>query len=290
MTIAIGQYNQLVITKIVEFGLYLDGGDPEQGGWGEILLPKRYLPAEPCNVGEKLTVFVYFDSEDRIIATTDTPKACVGEFAYLRVSDVNRAGAFLDWGLPKEVLAPYQEQAKPMRQGVFYVVYLYQDPESERITASSKLSRFLDKTPTDTAYNVGQGVNALIMAKTDLGYKAIINHRHTGLFYDNEIFTTLSIGQSVTATIHKIRDDGKIDLRLDAPSKQDLSELEQTIVDKLIANHGVLRLGDKTPPAVIYQSLGVSKKNFKRAVSRLYKQRLIVVEAERILLPKNNKN
>lgn len=281
-TLRIGDFNTLTVTRAVDYGVYLDAGDPDHGGWGEVLLPARYVPAD-CTAGDDLSVFIYFDSEDRLIATTDTPKAKVGEFAFLRVVDVNNAGAFLDWGLPKDVLVPYVEQSKTMRKGAFYVVYLYQDDESERITASSKLKRFLDITPKN--YRLGDRVEGLVMAETDLGYKVIINHRHTGMLYANEVFTALKIGQKVRVSVRKIRDDGKLDLRLPQPDKHDLSELEQTILQRLKANHGILALGDKTPPEVIYRGLGISKKNFKRAISRLYKARLIIVEAERIRLP-----
>lgn len=275
----IGDFNTLSVIKTTEIGVYLDGGNPHDDGWGDILLPARYVPAH-CEVGDELCVFLYFDSEDRLIATIDVPKAKVGEFAYLRVVDVNRAGAFLDWGLSKDVLCPYVEQAKPLRKGFYALVYLYQDDESERITASSKLSKFLDKTEKN--FRVGQTLNGLVMAPTDLGYKVIINQAHTGMLYQNEVFSELKIGQNVTVQIQKIRDDGKIDLRLPRPDKNDLSELEQDIMRRLSANHGVLALGDKAPPEEIYRVLGVSKKNFKRAISRLYKQRLIVVEAQRI--------
>lgn len=283
MNIAIGQYNTLSVTKIVDFGLYLDGGDEESGGWGEILLPARYVPAD-CHVGSEIRVFIYFDSEDRIIATTETPKASVGQFAYLRVIDVNAAGAFLDWGLSKDLLVPYPQQANKMRQGAYYLVYVYQDEESERVTASSKLSHFLNQTPP--TYSVKQSVNAIVMATTDLGYKVIIENQHTGMLYHNEVFQPLKIGQQITVNIKKIREDNKIDVLIDNPTKHDLSDLEQQILNKLAANNGILWMGDKTAPDVIYAAFSVSKKNFKRAVSRLYKQRLINVEAERITATK----
>ncbi len=277
----IGDNNALKVLKLADIGAFLDGGDPQMGGWGEVLLPSRDVP-EGCSEGDVVDVFLYFDSEDRLIATTEQPKAKVGEFAFLRVDDVNRAGAFLDWGLPKDVLVPYSEQSKPMRQGAFYVVYLYQDEESERITASSKLSKFLDKQPP--SYRQGQRLQGLVMSPTDLGYKVIINHAHTGMLYHNEVFTSLNIGQRVEVAIKKIRDDGKIDLQLPQPKKSDLSDLEQDILSRLRNQHGVLSVGDKTPPEVIYRLFGVSKKNFKRALSRLYKARLITVFAERITL------
>lgn len=281
MTITIGQYNTLTVTKIVDFGVYLDGGNPNDYGWGEILLPGRYVPAD-CEVGHEIRVFIYFDSEDRIISTTEQPKATVGQFAYLRAVDVNAAGAFLDWGLPKDLLVPYSQQTNKMRKGAYYLVYVYQDEESERVTASAKLSRYVNKTPPD--YSNRQAVSGIVMAETDLGYKIIIEHQHTGMLYHNEVFQPLSVGQQITAQIKKIRADNKIDLQLAAPDKRNLSELEQHILDKLAANHGVLRVGDKTDPKVIYALFSVSKKNFKRAISRLYKQRLILIEAERLLL------
>ncbi len=277
----IGDNNALKVLKQSDIGAFLDGGDPHAGGWGEILLPARYVP-ENCAEGDVLDVFLYFDSEDRLIATTDQPKAKVGEFAFLRVDDVNRAGAFLAWGLPKDVLVPYGEQSKPMRQGAFYVVYLYQDEESERIVASSKLNKFLNKHPP--AYRQGECVKGLVMSPTDLGYKIIINHAHTGMLYHNEVFTSLNIGQQLEVIVKKIRDDGKIDLLLPQPKKHDLSELEQEILSRLSHHNGALSVGDKTPPEVIYRSFGVSKKNFKRALSRLYKARLITVAPERIQL------
>lgn len=279
MTIKIGQWQTLVVTKLVDFGVYLDGGDVAQGGWGEILLPRRYVP-QGCEVDQALSVFIYFDSEDRIIATTEKPKATVGEFAYLRAKDVNPAGAFLDWGLPKDLLVPYAEQANKMRVGAYYIVYIYLDDESERITASSRVSRFVDQQSGD--YHAGDTVNLLVMATTDLGYKCIINHQHWGMLYHNEVFEVLAVGQKIPALIKKIRQDGKIDLCLPQPKKEDLSELEQTIMARLTANQGHLRVGDKTDPKDIYRLFKVSKKNFKRALSRLYKQRLIVVEAEQI--------
>lgn len=279
VNLCIGNVNRLTVVKTVNFGVYLDGGNPNDGGWGEILLPLREVPSD-CTIGDQLSVFIYFDSEDRLIATSKPPLASVGKFAFLRVVDVNRAGAFLDWGLPKDVLVPYTEQTKPMRKGAFYVVYVYQDEESKRITASSKLSKFLDNT--ETTYHVGDCVEGLIMAQTDLGYKVIINHAHTGMVYQNEVFSPLNIGQTLTVVVKKIRHDGKIDLRVPQPDKHDLSDLEHTIMQRLSTNHGVLALGDKTPPKDVYRVLGVSKKHFKRAISRLYKQRLIVVEDNRI--------
>lgn len=280
--IQIGKYNTLNVIKAVDFGLYLDGGDPDDGGWGNILLPSRYVPAN-ANVGDNLKVFIYFDSEDRIIATCEKPKAIVGEFAYLRVADVNAAGAFLDWGLPKDLLVPYAEQSRKMRQGAYYVVRLYQDDESQRITGSTRLGQFLDQTPPP--YQRGDKHRGLVMAKTDLGYKVIIEHQHTGMLYHNEVFCSLTIGQSLEVIIAHIRQDNKIDLRLQTPDKSDLSELEQAIMDKLHANQGLLHISDKTPPQTIYQTFSVSKKHFKRAISRLYKQRQIVITPDSIHLP-----
>ncbi len=283
--IKIGKYNTLVVTKVVDFGLYLDGGDIDAGGWGNILLPARYVPAD-INIGDEVNVFIYFDSEDRIIATTETPKVSVDEFAFLRVVDVNKAGAFLDWGLPKDLLVPYVQQANRMQTGAYYVVYVYQDDESERVTASAKLSKFLDKTPAN--YKKNKKLSGLVMAKTDLGYKVIIENAHTGMLYHNEVFTKLNIGQKVNVFINKIRDDGKIDLRLETIKKTELSTLEQQILSRLSANNGILKMNDKTPPEEIYRAFSVSKKNFKRALSHLYKQRLIIIEKDYIKDVKTN--
>ena len=186
--IKVGTYNELNIVKEVDFGLYLDGGQ----NFGEVLLPKRYVTDE-MNIGDSITVFLYFDSEDRLIATTQKAKAIAGEFTSLKVIDTNRAGAFLDWGLPKDLLVPFNQQKVAMKTGFGYVVYVYQDDISERLLASSKLDRFLDKVPAE--YKVGEKVDLLIADRTDIGFKAIINHKHWGVIFENDVFGDLGIGK-----------------------------------------------------------------------------------------------
>ncbi len=272
----IGHYNRLRISKQVDFGVYLEGG-----AYGEILLPRRYVPSS-VQVGQELEVFIYLDSEDRLIATTEKPLATVGECAFLRVVDVNRHGAFLDWGLPKDLLVPHNEQAIPMQVGQSYVVYLYVDEQSESIVASSQLSRHLSEL--GYYFKVGQAVDLLIYATTDLGFKAVINQTHLGLLYKTEVFQTLQVGQSVKAYIKHIRSDRKIDLSLKAPGVIVADALAQKILRHLEQQGGSSDLTDKAPPERIYAEFQVSKAHFKRALGLLYKQKVIVLSKDKISL------
>ena len=206
----IGRFNRLQIVKHTGFGLYLNGGND-----GDILLPNRYIPKdEPTEVGDWLNVFIYFDSEDKIIATTEQPKAQVGDFASLKVVAKNNVGLFLDWGLPKDVLLPYSEQKKPLEEGSYVVVHLYLDKHTSRVIATSRLDRYLDKTPA--RYKAGEQVELLVVERTDLGHKAIINGLHWGLIHKNEAFKYLRGGQHETGYIREMRADGKISLSLSA--------------------------------------------------------------------------
>jgi len=205
---AIGRYNSLQVTKYTDFGLYLDGGAD-----GEILLPKRYIPkGEAMEVGDWLNVFVYLDSEDRLIATTQKPKVQVGGFASLKVVEINRVGLFLDWGLPKDLLLPHSEEKRPLQVGDYCVVYVYLDQRTRRITATARLDRHLDKTPV--RYETGQEVDLLVVEKTDMGFKAIINNEHWGLIHNNEVFKFLRGGMRERGFIREVRADGKISLSL----------------------------------------------------------------------------
>lgn len=275
-TIHIGQYNHLELIKQVDFGVYLDAEH-----LGSILLPKRYVP-EGAAIGDYLDVFLYMDSEDLLIATTLKPKAQVGECAYLKVTDVNAAGAFMDWGLPKEVLVPYNEQHKPMEVGRSYVVYLFLDPYTDRIVASSKLSRHLSETNTD--FKPQQAVDLLICGRSDMGYKAVIEHTHLGLIHKDEAFKTLGYGQSVQGYIQRIREDHKIDLSLQLPAAESRDDLTSAIMAHLAANGGSSELTDKCAPDLIYKTFNVSKNNYKKALGKLYKDRKIVIEKDRITL------
>ncbi len=272
----LGKYNDLRVVKELDFGLYLDGDE-----LGEILLPIRQVPpkTQPDDIIE---VFLYKDSEDRIIATTREPYAIVEEFAVLRVAEVNKTGAWLDWGLDKHLLVPFCEQKQDMEEGKTYLVYVYVDIESQRLVASSKLDKFLDNIPPE--YEVGQEVDLLISNKSDIGYTAVINNMHSGLIYENEVFQKITRGQKIKGYIKKLRDDDKIDLILQKPGFQKIDNISQLILNKLKSEGGFLSVTDKSQPDEIKRLFEISKKNFKKAIGTLYKQRLIVIEKEGIKL------
>lgn len=272
----IGKLNTLRVVKEVDFGLYLDGGEH-----GEILIPKRYVP-EGAKPEDMLEVFIYLDSEDRIIATTEKPYIMVGEFALLKVVSVTRMGAFLDWGLPKDLLVPFREQKMDMEEGKYYIVTVYLDYDSKRLVASAKIEKFLDNVPAD--YQVGEEVDLLIVNSTDLGFNAIINSGHTGVLYKNEVFQPLRKGDRVKGYIKKIREDEKIDLILQKPGYQKVDDISMSIVDILKKHNGYLPITDKTNPDEIYKVFGVSKKTFKKAIGSLYKLRIISIQDDGIKL------
>ena len=276
MSIELGKFNQLEVVKQVDFGMYLDGGEE-----GEILLPTRYVP-EDCKVGDWLNVFLYLDNEERLIATTLTPLVQVGEFACLEVSWVNQFGAFLNWGLMKDLFVPFSEQKMKMQVGNKYVIHAYIDDESFRIVASAKVDRYLSKEKAP--YQPGEEVTILIWQKTDLGFKAIIENMYSGLLYDSEIFQTLHTGDTLKAYIKQVREDGKIDLILQKPGFEKVDDFSKTLY-RYIADHGGrIGLNDKSPAEEIYDVFGVSKKTFKKAVGDLYKKRLILLHEDGIEL------
>ncbi len=276
---SVGRYNTLQVVKHTDFGLYLDGG-PE----GEILLPKRYIPKDtPSEVDDWLNVFVYLDSEDKLIATTEKVKVQVGQFASLKVVEINSIGIFLDWGLPKDLLMPYSEEKRQMRAGEYCVVHVYLDRRTRRITATAKLDRYLDKTPAN--YRVGQQVDLLVVEESPMGFKAIINNQHWGLIHKNEVFKFLRSGKQEKGYIKEIRDDGKIALSLQPVGEGAASSLHEQILARLKAADGVLPVSDKSDPQVISDLFGVSKGNFKKAIGALYKSGQIVIHDNRIELP-----
>ncbi len=276
----LGKHNTLRVVKRLPFGSYLVDAKDEAGE--EILLPKRYEPKD-LKVDDQLEVFVYLDSEDRIIATTETPKASVDSFAFLTVKDVNKVGAFVDWGLSKDLLIPFSEQPRRMKVGESWVIYVFLDDRKERITGSAKIDHWLKDT---TFYlKQGQAVDLMIYAQTDLGFKAIINNDYSGILYNNEIFQPLKIGDTLTGYIKKIRDDNKIDLSLqDKPPEATRDSLSATILEDLKQQGGTSNLTDKSPPEAIYQQYGVSKKSYKKALGSLYKKRLIKITEKQIEL------
>jgi len=271
---AIGLLNELEIVKEVDFGLYLDGG-----AQGEILLPKRYVP-ENYKVGDQIEVFIYLDSEDRLIATTETPLAMVGDFAMLKVVSTTPVGAFMEWGLQKDLLVPFREQQFPMEEGRNYLVFVYVDDETQRIVGSSKLDKFVDNLPVD--YETGEEVDLIIAGKTDLGYKAIIDNSHWGLIFKNEVFQPLKTGDRLKGYIKNVRPDEKIDLVLQKPGYEKIDSIAQGVLDRLKEAGNFLPVNDKTDPNEISKLFGISKKNFKKAIGSLYKQRLITIEEEGI--------
>jgi predicted RNA-binding protein (virulence factor B family) len=264
----IGRRNTLRIVREAPPGLYLDAGE-----LGEVLLPGRYIP-ENVQPGDELDVFLYFDSEDRLVATTETPLAMVGDFVELHVISASRpVGAFLDWGLAKDLLLPMREQERPARVGQWVVVHVFEDPVSGRIVASSRLRRFLNKTPP--TYKQGQRVNALIFGRTPLGFKAVVDHAHLGLLYEAETSANLRIGQTTHAYVRSVRSDGKIDLRLDRSGYKRVAPLTKQITDALEAKGGYLPLNDSSSPDEIRAMFDTSKKAFKQALGALLKERKI---------------
>jgi hypothetical protein len=274
--VEIGKMNNLQVVKSLDHGIYLDGGD-----LGEILMPSRYVP-ESCEVGDSLEVFIYLDSADLLLATTETPYVMVGECAYLKVVDVNQAGAFMDWGLPKDLLVPYGEQISPLKIGQSYTVLAYLDENTNRIAATQKLDSHLSEEAQ--YFKPGQAVDILIFGKTELGYKAVVNNTHIGLIYKNEVFQTLTHGEKLKGFIKAIREDRKIDLCLQLPGKDAREDLKTRILDHLQKNDGESNLTDKSSPEDIYQCFAVSKKNYKKAIGTLYKKRLIRIEEDKIKL------
>lgn len=276
MSILLGKYNQLEVVKFVDFGLYLNGGDD-----GEILLPKRYIP-EGTKEGDLLSVFLYLDNEERLVATTQTPLIQVGEFGYLEVSWVNQYGAFLNWGLMKDLFVPFREQKMRMVQGKSYIVYCYQDEESFRLMASAKVDKFLSKDRPP--YEAGEQVNILIWQKTELGFKAIVENKYAALLYDSEIFQPLHTGMQLKAFVKQVREDGKIDLILQKAGPRKVDDFAETLLKYIREHNGFTSFNDKSDAEEIYQTFGVSKKTFKKAVGELYKMRLIILQPDGISL------
>jgi uncharacterized protein len=272
----IGKYNTLRVIKEVDFGVYLDG---EQEG--EILMPVRYVPKN-CKVGDSVDVFLYLDSEDRPVATTEKPYAQVGEFAMLRVKSVNKIGTFLDWGIMKDLLVPFREQKVTMEEERSYLVYIYVDAESKRIVASAKLNKFLNKTVPE--YTVGQQVDLVVESETDLGFKAIVNNSHWGILYENEVFEQLDKGLKIKGYIKKIRTDDKIDLSLQPIGYDKVDPISQMILDQLNGVGGFIAVSDKSDAEQVYRVFGISKKSFKQAIGALYKKRLITIGTDGIRL------
>ena len=270
--IRLGRTNRLQVVREAEQGLYLSGG-PDGG----ILLPNKYVP-EGAKVGDELEVFVYLDQQERLTATTLKPLAQVGDFAWLTVSWVNNFGAFLNWGLEKDLFVPFREQKMKMQKDRSYLVHLHVDPETYRIMASAKVEHWLS---TDVPpYRPGQQVEVLVWQKTDLGFKVIVENQYAGLLYDNEVFRELHSGNRLSAYVRQVRPDGKIDLALQKQGQRAVTDFSDVLLAHIQDNDGFIPMGDKSHPEEIYAVFGVSKKVFKKAVGDLYKRHLITLEPD----------
>jgi len=271
-----GRYNTLRVARMVDFGVYLDGGE-----FGDILMPGKYVP-EGTRIGEALNVFVYCDSEDRMVATTEQALAQVGTCAYLECTATGKFGAFLNWGLAKDLLVPFREQTAPMKEGRKYAVYVYLDGKSGRIAASTHVEKFLNKGRPP--YPVGSEADLFIYGKTELGYKAVVNNAFTGLLYFNQVFAPLHIGDHLKGHIAQVREDGKIDLSVRPAGYESVHDSSGEILAKLKQAGGFMPFTDHSAPDAIYAAFGMSKKLWKKSVGALYKKQLIQLDSEGIRL------
>lgn len=278
--IQLGKRNDMKVLRMVDFGAYLDAGDI-----GEILLPNRYVP-EGCKVGDEVNVFVYLDSEERLVATTQKSLVEVNHFACLEVKWVNEHGAFLDWGLMKDLFCPFKEQKQKMQVGYKYVIYAYIDAVTYRIVASAKLEKFISNERPP--YSKGDEVDIIVCQRTDLGFKVIVDEKFYGMLFDKDVFKPLRKGDRMKAYIKQIRPDDKIDVVLQNESGRELVEgFAERLLQELFASEGgCLPYHDKTDADEIYRAFGVSKKTFKRAVGDLYKRNLITLSDSGIELRK----
>jgi len=274
----LGKYNTLIITRQTDNGLYLRDEDAE-----EVLLPNAYVP-ENFEFEDKIKVFVYLDSEERPVATTLKPHAVVGDFAYMQVKDISAHGAFLNWGVLKDLFVPFREQIDPLTMGEWYIFYVYLDKETDRIAASTRLNRFFQRDPITV--KDGEEVDLLIGHGSDLGYNVVVNNLHRGLIYRNEVFKKIKPGERIKGHIKRVRPDGKIDVSIGGQGLEKVGGSAQVIMEKLKQNDGFLRLHDKSDPKKIQAELEMSKKTFKKAVGGLYKRGLISLEKGGIRLGK----
>ncbi|MFT0212420.1 S1-like domain-containing RNA-binding protein [Pseudomonas sp. F1_0610] len=276
----IGQMNTLQVLRKVDFGVYLDGTVH-----GDILLPNREITKNTeLDEEDWVNAFVYRDSEDKLIATMHKPKVQVGQFASLKVVDINRVGLFLDWGLSKDLLLPHSEEKRPLQVGDYCMVYVYLDPHTERITASARLDRHLKDTATNEELPKGMQVDLLVAERTDLGFKAIINGKYWGLIHKNELFRFVRPGMQIEGYVRLVRDDGRISLSLQKQGHEMRDELGEQILQRLKDNGGSLALSDKSDPQIIANAFNVSKGNFKKSIGGLFKQGLIIIYDDHIEL------
>jgi hypothetical protein len=265
--ISIGTRAELTILREKPVGVFLDAEN-----LGEILLPRREMPKEWV-IGERVDVFIYLDSEDRMVATLKQPRIMPGEFGKLKCVALTAVGAFLDWGLPKDLLVPFREQKVRMEIGKSYLVHVMVDEKSRRLVATTRIARHFDLNPPE--YRAGDEVDLTVFGKTEMGYKAIVNNAHTGLIFANEVFQDLSQGEKLKGWVAGVRDDGKIDLSLHPPGRERVDDLEKQIMGELIARGGFWAISDKSSAEEIHSELGVSKRTFKQTLGALLRKRLV---------------
>lgn len=276
----IGKINSLTVLHHVDFGLYLDGGDS-----GEILLPRREIPKDAdTSVGGQLDVFIYHDSEDRLVATGRKPRAMLHQFAALRVVDINRTGIFLDWGLTKDLFMPHSEEKRPLQTGDTVLVYVYQDVHTGRLLASAQLDRFVSSDAGNSGYEINQQVSLWVAERTEHGYLCLVNEQYLGLLHHHEVFQPVKIGQGMPGYVRELRPDGRLSLSLQMQGQAVRDELSERILAELEARGGVLELSDKSPAPAIAAVFGVSKGNYKKAIGGLFRQGLIEIEPQQVRL------
>ncbi len=280
--IQIGEWNNLIILRDTDPGLFLGDDDGN-----EVLLPNRYVPQD-FNIGQTLRVFVYLDNEERLVAVTDTPYIKKGEFALLRCNAVNDYGAFLDWGMLKELFCPFKEQAFPMKKGGWYLVHCFLDDQTNRLVASSKTNRFLDNSELTVA--LFDEVDLIVSHPSDIGMNVIVNTKHLGLVYNDAIFQDMSIGDTLKGIVKKIRPGNKLDISLQRIGYRNIEPSAQALLELIQQHNGFININDKSTPELIKSIAQMSKKSFKKAVGSLYKQRLIRLESDGIYLIEHKKN
>ncbi len=282
----IGKYNTLTILRDTKVGLFLGNPEIDPDGIHDVLLPNKYVP-KVFEIGEELIVFVYLDHEQRPVATTLVPYILLNEFALLRVNYINNVGAFMDWGMEKDILVPFKEQARPMEKGKRYLVYLYMDKQTNRLVASSKTNQFLSND--QLTVEKGEEVDLIVSHITDMGINVIINEQHKGLLYKDEVYDdAIRTGDRMRGYIKNIRPDNKIDVAIQAQGFESIEPNAEKILSELRASRGFLRLNDNSHPEDIKTVLKMSKKSFKKAIGSLYKEKLIEIKEDGIYLVKDN--
>jgi uncharacterized protein len=276
--INIGQHNTLRVDRILDQGAYLEDQEGKS-----VLLPKRYVSSN-LKIDDELTVFIYNDSEDRPVATTEEPLVALNDFAMLKAVGNTKYGTFMDWGLAKDLLVPFREQNKEMREGYYYLIYLYLDEETNRLVGSNKITKYLKSIKPDLKY--GEEVDLIVWNKTDLGVKVIVNGAHQGLLYNNEIFNEIKMGDRIKGFVKLIREDNKLDISLQKQGYSNIEPNAKKILEKLESNRGFVALNDKSDPELIVAALGMSKSTFKKSIGALYKLRKISIDKDGIRLLK----